>query len=155
MVVGDDPQNRIRSRVSRRLECRGERPGRWHMPHRATLDYASRAARKHSMSRPPRNPFYVILGVVGFLFTITAAAYCVTVLRGIRPETSGTRGEHPMEWLFDQYGTTMLTGEIIVLAIATVGAIWLDHVAGEKVRRERDAERVRLRAEESAGASAP
>lgn len=107
------------------------------------------------MTRPPRNPFYVILGVVGFVFTITAAAYCVTVLRGIRPETSGTQGDHPMERLFDQYGTMMLTGEIIVLAIATVGAIGLDHVAGEKVRRERDSERARLRAEESARTGAP
>jgi len=59
-----------------------------------------------------------------------------------------------MERLFDQYGTTMLTGEIIVLAIATVGAIRLDHVAGEKLRRERDAERARVRADESAGTGA-
>jgi hypothetical protein len=106
------------------------------------------------MSRQPRNPFYVILGVVGFAFTITAAAYCVSVLRGVRPETSGVRGDHPMERLFDQYGTMILTGEIIVLAIATVGAIWLDHVAGEKIRRERDAERARIRAAEAAGTDA-
>jgi hypothetical protein len=44
----------------------------------------------------------------------------------------------------------ILTVEIAVLAIATVGAIWLDHVAGEKIRRERDAERARIRAAEAA-----
>jgi hypothetical protein len=44
-----------------------------------------------------------------------------------------------------------LVGEIAVLAVATVGAIWLDHAAGEKVRRERAARE----AAADSGADAP
>jgi len=90
------------------------------------------------MPRPPRNPFYAVLGIVGFAFTITAAASCVTVLRGVRP-ASATGGTHLLDVLLARYGTSLLVGEIAVLAVATVAAIWLDHAAGEKARRERAA----------------
>jgi hypothetical protein len=93
------------------------------------------------MPRPARNPFYVLLGAAGILFTITAAAYCVSVLRSIRPETARKGGGHALERLMDDHGTTILIGEITVLAVATVGAIWLDHNEGERQRRQRDAER--------------
>ncbi|MFM1902733.1 MAG: hypothetical protein RLZZ440_633 [Planctomycetota bacterium] len=93
------------------------------------------------MPRPARNPFYALLGIVGFLFTITAAAYCVSVLRGIRPETARSGGGHALERLMDEHGTTVLVAEIALLAVATVGAIWLDHLEGERVRRRRLAER--------------
>lgn len=92
------------------------------------------------MPRPARNPFYALLGVVGFLFTITAAAYCISVLRGVRPETARNGGGHALERLMDDHGTTILVAEIAVLAVATVGAIWLDHLEGERVRRQRAAE---------------
>ena len=102
------------------------------------------------MPRPPRNPFYAVLGIVGFAFTITAAASCVTVLRGVRP-ASATGGTHVLDVLLARYGTQLLVGEIAVLAVATVGAIWLDHAAGEKVRRERAARE----AAADSGADAP
>jgi len=90
------------------------------------------------MPRPPRNPFYAVLGVVGFAFTITAAASCVAVLRGLRPAVDAG-GRHPFDRLLDEHGTSLLVWEIALLAVATVGAIWVDHVAGERLRRERDA----------------
>ena len=31
----------------------------------------------------------------------------------------------------DRYGTSLLTGQLIVLAIATVGAVAVDHVNGQ------------------------
>jgi hypothetical protein len=88
------------------------------------------------MPRPPRNPFYAVLGIVGFAFTITAAASCVAVLRGVRPVTA-TGGTHVLDVFLERYGTSLLVGEIVILALATVGAIWLDHVAGEQTRRGR------------------
>jgi multisubunit Na+/H+ antiporter MnhB subunit len=90
------------------------------------------------MPRPPRNPFYALLGIVGFAFTITAAASCVAVLRGVRP-AAATGGNHVLDAFLARYGTPLLIGEIAVLAVATVGAIWVDHVAGERIRRERAA----------------
>lgn len=89
------------------------------------------------MPRPPRNPFYAVLGLFGFAFTVTAVAYCVAVLRGIRP--AAAEGRHALDRLMDDHGTTILAAEIVVLAIATVGAIWLDHAAGERIRRGRAA----------------
>jgi len=93
------------------------------------------------MRRQPTNPFYIVLGVVGFLFTITAASYCLSVLRGVRPDTTAGQPEHPLEQLMDRYGTSLLVGQLVVLAIATVGAVAVDHVAGERVRRARSTER--------------
>ena len=92
------------------------------------------------MSRPRRNLFYPLLGVVGFAFTITAASFCVSVLRGVRPETSREE-PHPLQQLMDRHGTSILVGELIMLAIATVGAVGLDHVEGERIRAAREAER--------------
>jgi hypothetical protein len=92
------------------------------------------------MPRPRRNPFYVILGIVGVVFTITSASYCLSVLRGVRPETAADRGSHPLEKIMDRHGTTILAAELALLAFATVGAIAIDHVDGERTRAARAAE---------------
>ena len=92
------------------------------------------------MPRPRRNLFYPVLGIVGFAFTITAASSCVSVLRGVRPETAG-REPHPLQQFMERHGTSLLVGELVVLAIATVGAVGFDHVEGERIRAARDAER--------------
>lgn len=84
------------------------------------------------MPRPRRNPFYVVLGLIGFLFTITASSYCLSVLRGLRPETAANGSEHALEGIMDRHGTAILTGELIVLAIATVGAVAVDHADGRR-----------------------
>ena len=73
-----------------------------------------------------RNPFYPVLGVVGILFTITAMSYCVDVLRGVRPETARDGRSHALSTLMARHGTAILAGELVVLAIATVGAVALD-----------------------------
>ena len=92
------------------------------------------------MRKQPSNPFYIVLGIVGFLFTITAASYCMSVLRGIRPEPTAAQRNHPLEQLMDRHGTSLLAGQLVVLAIATVGAVAVDHFAGERLRRQREAE---------------
>jgi uncharacterized membrane protein len=98
------------------------------------------------MPRPRRNPFYVVLGVVGFVFTITATSYCVSVLRGVRPALPDAEPS-AFEALMDRHGTALLTGELVILAIATVGAVGLDHVEGERQRAARAAERARQAAD--------
>lgn len=86
------------------------------------------------MARPRRNLFYPMLGIVGVLFTITAASYCVSVLRGIRPETAD-REPHALQRLMDRHGTTLLVIEIALLALGTVGAITVDELGHREVRR--------------------
>jgi hypothetical protein len=104
------------------------------------------------MARPRRNPFYVVLGIVGFLFTITAVSYCLAVLRVVRPAvpTGATAASmsHPLQVLMDRHGAGILAAELLVLAFATVGAVWMDHVEGEKLRA------ARLAAGRGAGAGA-
>ncbi|RLS79211.1 MAG: hypothetical protein DWI03_02425 [Planctomycetota bacterium] len=91
------------------------------------------------MARPTRNPFYVILGLAGFLFTITASSYCLSVLRGVRPETAADHGGHAFERIMDRHGTAILTGELVLLAFATVGAVAVDHAAGRRELAARQA----------------
>jgi hypothetical protein len=95
------------------------------------------------MVRPRRNPFYVVLGAVGFLFTITAMSYCLAVLRSVRPPTAVgmASAAHPLHALMDRHGAGILAAQLVVLAIATVGAVWMDHVEGERIRRRADEHR--------------
>ncbi|MFM8986949.1 MAG: hypothetical protein ACKONH_13020 [Planctomycetia bacterium] len=77
------------------------------------------------MPRRRRNPFYALLGIAGFAFTVTATSYCLAVLRGVRPETSRAASTGLIA-LMDRHGTSLLVAELVVLAVATVGAVVLD-----------------------------
>ena len=81
------------------------------------------------MPRRRRNPFYALLGLAGLAFTLTATSYCLSVLRGVRPETSRMASTGLMA-VMDKHGTAILVGELVVLAIATVGAVALDNRDG-------------------------
>lgn len=83
------------------------------------------------MRKASRNPFYIVLGVVGFVFTITAASSCLTVLRGVRRETAGA-AKTGLETFMDRHGTALMAGQLAVLALATVGAVALDEYRGRK-----------------------
>ena len=106
------------------------------------------------MPRPRSNPFYALLGIVGFLFTITASSYCLFVLRGVRPESLST-APHPLERLMDRHGITLLAGQIAVLAVATFGAVAMDHFEGERQKRERAADEQRHRDDQDAAGARP
>jgi len=69
------------------------------------------------------------------------------VLRGVRPESLSTP-PHALERLMDRHGITLLAGQIVVLAIATVGAVAIDHFEGERIRRERAAAAGRPRSDD-------
>jgi len=90
------------------------------------------------MPRRRRNPFYAVLGAVGFAFAITATSYSLAVLRGVRqPLEAVAYGVHPLHALMDRHGGGILAAELLLLAAATVGAIWMDHVEGERIRAAR------------------
>ena len=76
------------------------------------------------MSKPksPVNPFYVLLVIAGIAFAITACAYGVLTIRGIRgtPETPG------IMTMLDEHGMAILFIEIAILALLTVAAIGTD-----------------------------
>jgi hypothetical protein len=88
------------------------------------------------MRRPFRNPFTLLLGATGVLFTVTAASYCLAVLRqtrGLDPD----QPPHPLQALMDLHGTSILVGQLALLAVATFGSIALDHAEGVRIRRQR------------------
>jgi len=85
--------------------------------------------------KPPAvNPFYVVLVLVGIAFTVSASAYGVWTLQGSRgPLPDYSRGSsqaagqtHPLWDLMDRHGLTILMTEIILLAVATAGAMATD-----------------------------
>jgi uncharacterized membrane protein len=84
------------------------------------------------------NPFYPLLVVVGIVFCITACAYGVMTVRGLRPEDAlaGTTesGRQLMEWI-DVHGFKLMMIELGLLAVTTVAAIMTDEY-WEKKQRE-------------------
>ncbi|RLS32161.1 MAG: hypothetical protein DWH79_08620 [Planctomycetota bacterium] len=96
------------------------------------------------MRRKRLNPFSVLLGITGIVFTLTASCYCLFVLRAVRPETA-TATSHAFEQIIDRFGTTALVVELGLLAIATFGSIAYDELgfrddrrALEEARKSRD-----------------
>jgi hypothetical protein len=86
----------------------------------------------------PVNPFYVLLIVVGTAFTLTACAYGLMMFKATQPVGRVDLGppDGLLGWLH-VYGATMLTGELIVLGVATVGAILLDDRRIKRREREK------------------
>jgi hypothetical protein len=96
--------------------------------------------------RLPTNPFYLLLVVVGVAFSITACAYGTVTYRALRVGTSEVAA--PIAWLvffLDRFGAQLLAGELVLLSLATVGAIGTD---GYWTRR---ADRREKRATDTAG----
>lgn len=90
------------------------------------------------MRRRFTNPFTPLLGATGVVFTVTAASYCLSVLRGTRGMDPDVP-PHPLQSLMDTHGTAILVGQLVLLAVATFGSIAIDHAEGAKIRREREA----------------
>lgn len=106
------------------------------------------------MPRTRTNPFNVVLGAVGILFTITAMSYCVFVLRGVQAaEANAASPPVAFERLMDGYGTTFLVAQLAVLAIATVGAVAFDSAEGRREVESRQGSRGLSRAHDSSAAA--
>jgi hypothetical protein len=82
--------------------------------------------------KQPFNPFYAALILVGVAFTITACGYALMMLRATRPdssdssETSVAVEAAGLMTLLDERGMEILGVEVLLLAVATAGAIGLD-----------------------------
>ena len=80
-----------------------------------------------SAPKPPANPFYIALVIVGVAFLLTACAYCVMAFRAVKQgdPTMASSGQDLMATMHD-HGMAIMIVELVLLAIATVGAIGLD-----------------------------
>jgi hypothetical protein len=70
----------------------------------------------------------------GLAFTLTACAFGVLMVRSNRDVAPPKPGEsgYALVDLLDRHGMAILAGELIGLAIFSVGAIRIDHVSGRR-----------------------
>ena len=95
-------------------------------------------------SKQPFNPFYALLVIVGIAFTITACAYALMMVRATQPEhnyaakfeLSDTEGG--LMKLLDERGMEIMGIEVLILAVATVGAIAVDQWRGNRELKNGD-----------------
>ena len=75
------------------------------------------------------NPFYVVLIVAGIAFAVTACAYGVMTFVSLRAAEAGQNPAalpSPLLAFMNEHGEALLGGELLLLAVATVGAISTD-----------------------------
>ena len=79
------------------------------------------------INRPFRNPFFLLLLLVGITFSITACAYGVMTVRGLhRALDQPDQPAHQlMQWM-DQHGFWALMIQLGLLAVCTFAAIGTD-----------------------------
>lgn len=76
--------------------------------------------------KKPFNPFYVLLVIVGIVFTVTACAYGVMAVKMSTAQgISASSGSGLME-LMSKHGLVILLVELVILALATFAAIGTD-----------------------------
>lgn len=84
--------------------------------------------------KPAINPFYVLLVILGVIFVITASAYGVMALWGIK-------GVDPLEGggllkFMHEHGESMMLVELALLAVATFGAMGTDQYWQNRAARK-------------------
>ncbi len=92
------------------------------------------------MAKPkePINPFYILSGIIGVAFTVTACGYGVLMLKANRGQTlaDDSGAVHPLLDLLDQHGLMILGVEVLLIGVVSVAAIVLDHFRGKRAERE-------------------
>ena len=78
-----------------------------------------------------KNPLYPLMGLVGFLFSVTAFAYFVMSWRAINSREDATT-KHALMDFIDQYGIVLLSLELGLLAVLTFGIMATDREPPEK-----------------------
>jgi CDP-diglyceride synthetase len=76
-----------------------------------------------------KNPFYALLIPVGMAFVVTVFAYGFIAFMEVNATNPEARAQvrHPLfEWL-NKNGSELVTWELAVLGVLTVGAIGTDH----------------------------
>jgi hypothetical protein len=88
--------------------------------------------------KDPINPFYILSGIAGVAFTVTACAYGLIMVRANRGQSLIEEGGqvHPLLNLLDQHGLTILGVEVLLIGIVSIAAIVLDHFRGKRALRK-------------------
>lgn len=98
--------------------------------------------------KEPTNPFYVLVVVLGTAFVLTACAYGTMTYRAVRAsrpqpgDAVAQAAENPLMKLMNERGLEIMVGQLVLLGVATFGAMWLDQVRSNREARSRAAEPV-------------
>lgn len=105
------------------------------------------------MAKPkePVNPFYVLLVLLGVVFVVTTCAYGTMTWRATQPVAAyaprpaadatataslATTDDHPLMVWLDKHGIELLGGELLLLALATFGAMGLDSLRTRRAEQK-------------------
>lgn len=90
-----------------------------------------------SQIKEATNPFYVVLLVVGMVFFVTACAYGVMSFKAVRggPAAMDEAGASGLMVFMEEHGNKLLAGELLILAVATFGAIGSDSYWNRRAQR--------------------
>lgn len=93
-------------------------------------------------TKQPFNPFYALLLVAGILFAVSACAYGVMAFTAVKNGriVEGPSSSQRLLVFLDDHGGKLLTGELLVLAIATVGVMYWDQRAAGRSPEQGPAE---------------
>ena len=91
-----------------------------------------------SKAQTASNPFYVLLIIAAILFVITVCAYFTMALREAHGAVAGTHG---LTALLARYGLSLLIAELVLLGLATFGAIATDDYFSRQRNNNKENER--------------
>lgn len=109
-------------------------------------------------TKEPVNPFYVLLVLLGVVFVVTTCAYGTMAWRATQPvasyearptsngaaeATAAPSDNHPLMVLLDKHGIELLGGELLLLALATFGAMGLDSLRTRQAERQSAAKKAK------------
>jgi uncharacterized membrane protein len=97
--------------------------------------------------KPPVNPFYILLVISGIAFTVTACAYGVMAFKANRAAALGqdagageTASGSALLARLDRHGPLWMAVELVLLGLATLGAIGTDRYRMLRAQRQRAAQ---------------
>jgi hypothetical protein len=89
--------------------------------------------------KKPINPFYVVLVLTGIAFCLTSACYLQLMLRSQRLDAVDANLGGGLLAFVDRHGNRLFAAELLVLGVATVGAITTDQYWIRRAIAERGA----------------
>jgi hypothetical protein len=95
----------------------------------------SQRERRMAKAKQRSNPFYAALVLLGVAFTVTACAYAVMTYRALDLRLDSAT-ESGLMSVLASHGAAIMGVEVLLLSIATVGAIGLDQYRQSRAQRD-------------------
>ncbi len=81
-----------------------------------------------------KNPFNVLVMIIGTLFAITACGFCVMTVRDMQPVDRASEASSLLAWMA-QYGFSAMMLQLGLLAVVAVAAMATDDYWQDRAKR--------------------